>query len=109
MRKVSRVRVSRAKKLEERVKELEGKLADSVPKAELQRRLSGSVSKATLDATKEDLKTKITGLEVKLRESVPKSQAEALRGKVKELPAGRRSLPHNDLSDPASRLSEAWA
>lgn len=36
MREVSRVRVSKRKRLEERVKELEGRLADSVPKTEFE-------------------------------------------------------------------------
>jgi len=97
--KVSRARVSKGKRLQERVTELEGKLAQSVPKTELdavrsnlqskitelQRRLSESVSKTTLDETKKDLQAKILGLEANLRESVPKSEAEALRAKVNEL------------------------
>ena len=99
MVKVSRGRVSKGRRLQERVRELEGKLAQSVPKteldavrsnlqskiAELQRRLAESVSKTTLDETKKDLQAKILGLEANLRESVPKSEAEALRAKVNEL------------------------
>jgi len=74
MRRVSRVRVPKGKRLEQRVRELEAKLADSVPKteletirsnlqskiAELQSRLSESVPKTKLDATKTDLQTRIT-------------------------------------------------
>ena len=80
IRKVSRLRLSKGKRREERVRELEAKLANSVPKAELetirsnlqseiaelQSRLSESVPKTKLDATKTDLQTRIADHEAKL-------------------------------------------
>jgi len=55
------------KRLRTRIKNLESKLAESVPKA-----------------VKTDLEAKIAGLESKLAESVPKSQAEALKDRLME-------------------------
>jgi hypothetical protein len=59
IRKASRLRVSKAKRLEGKVRELEERLANSVPKTEL-------------DSVRSNLESKVTDLQNRLSESVPK-------------------------------------
>ena len=72
MRKVSRLGLSKGKRLEERVRELQAKLADSVLKAEL-------------ESIKRELQSKIANLEEKLSVSVPRTEADALADKANRL------------------------
>jgi hypothetical protein len=90
-KKGSRVRISKGKGLQDSVKELEEKPANSVPKteletvrssleskiAELERTLCESAPKTRLEVARKDLQAKITDLETKLRDSIPRSEGEA--------------------------------
>lgn len=87
--------MSKGKRLLERVKDQEGKLAESVPKTEL-------------DALRSNLENKITQLEGRLSESISRAEAEARLKRVRSRLKGRIKKLEEELAESVPRAkSEA--
>lgn len=112
------------KRLKTRVRNLETKLSESVPKgdleslksdlegkiSELEAKLARSVPEGDLEAVRTDLKGKIAGLEAKLARSVPKSDADSLNARIGELEARLSdSVPKKRLNEASTKLEELEA
>ena len=93
--KPARVRVSKRMRLDERVRELQAKLAESIPVAEAERRLKRAKAR---------LRGKVKRLEERVAESMPRSEAEA---RIRDVESNVKAL--KDMLDQSLPRAEAEA